>query len=213
MTTTGLSKLFITGCDARTEWMLPWFVENFRKHNNIPLMIFDFGMEGSWYPEIRKSLRTQSTGWFNKPAAMIKANLFADQVCWLDTDCEVLGDISDIFSYIRPNKLSMVIDQPWTSRTKQLWHNTGLVAFENVPQVLREWNKVCDGSNGRGDQEILHQMLGNNPLSKMIHVEDVPNRYNVLRLQHIDKTVPANPLVYHWTGQKGKDHIRKLMNG
>jgi hypothetical protein len=52
-----------------------------------------------------------------------------------------------------------------------------------------------------------------NPLKRMTFIEDLPNKYNVLRIQHIDKTVPADPLVYHWTGQKGKDHIRKLMNG
>jgi len=26
-------NLFITGCDVKTQWMLPWFVENFKKHN------------------------------------------------------------------------------------------------------------------------------------------------------------------------------------
>ena len=212
MTSTKLSKLFITGCDSHTEWMLPWFVETFKKHNDIPLMIMDFGMEGSWYPEMRKSVRTTDKGWFKKPRAMQIASAFADQVCWLDTDCEVLGDISDIFSYIKPQKLSMVIDQPWSDRRGGTWHNSGVVAYQGVPQVLKDWVEWCAHTPIQGDQETLHVML-DSPLKRMIHIDDLPNKYNVLRIQHIDNTVPEDPLVYHWTGQKGKEHIRKLMNG
>ena len=40
------SKLFITGCDASTRWMLPWFKENFYKHNpNAELQIYDFDVD------------------------------------------------------------------------------------------------------------------------------------------------------------------------
>jgi hypothetical protein len=207
-----MRKLFITGCDASSEWMLPWFVENFRKHNDHDLMIFDFGMEGSWYPEIRKSIRTPLNGWFNKPIAMEKATAYADQVCWLDTDCEVLGDLSGVFDYVKPEKLSMVIDYPWTTRKRETWHNSGVVAFEGKPGILKWWRVECLMTNLRGDQEVLHEMV-NPGLKRLQYIEDLPNRYNVLRIQHIDKTVPKDPLVYHWTGPKGKDHIRKLMNG
>jgi hypothetical protein len=41
---------------------------------------------------------------------------------------------------------------------------------------------------------------------------DLPNEYNVLRIQHDDGTVPNNPLIYHWTGKRGKDYIRGLIN-
>ena len=30
-----IEKAFITGCDKETEWMLQWFVENYRKYNDI----------------------------------------------------------------------------------------------------------------------------------------------------------------------------------
>lgn len=213
MKTTKLSKLFITGCDASTEWMLPWFVETFKKHNDIPLMIMDFGMEGSWYPEMRKSVRGgNEMGWFKKPRAMRIASAFADQVCWLDTDCEVLGDISGIFSYIKPQKLSMVIDRPWTKRRGETWHNSGVVGYEGCPGILTDWELTCATQPVQGDQEVLHMML-DTPLKRISLIEDVPNRFNVLRIQHLDNDVPSNPLIYHWTGRKGKDHIRKLMNG
>lgn len=41
-------KLFITGCDSNTQWMLKWFYENFKKHNpDAELLIWDFGMKNT----------------------------------------------------------------------------------------------------------------------------------------------------------------------
>jgi hypothetical protein len=60
--------------------------------------------------------------------------------------------------------------------------------------------------------QVLHDLM-RDPLTRITHIESIPNRYNVLRIQHIDNTVPKNPLVYHWTGIKGKQHIGKLIDG
>ena len=207
------SKLFITGCDHNTEWMLPWFVENFKKHNpDAELMIYDFGMKSGLYPELRKSLRgNQDKGWFKKPAAMINATLFADSVCWLGTDCYVVSNLDEIWSFIAANKLLMAEDKPWTTRSGEKWHNSGVVAFTAKSMILSDLASAVAKNPIRGDQEVLHMLL-NDPMKKMIHITDLPRQYNVLRLDHLDNTVPANPKVYHWTGQKGKDYIRSLMN-
>ena len=211
--TTKLSKLFITGCDASTEWMLPFFYSRFLKHNDLPLMVLDFGMT----PEIAQAMsavkvKGPEKGWFKKPKGMRIAAEYAEQVCWLDTDCEVLGDLSGIFDYVQHQKLSMVIDQPWTQRRGGTWHNSGVVAYKGTPSILTDWEMSCATAPTQGDQEVLHMMM-DTPLKRVQFIEDVPNRYNVLRLQHIDKTLPKDPLVYHWTGRAGKEHIRKLMNG
>ena len=88
---TKLSNLFITGCDKNTRWMLPWFEENFYKHNPAAnLYVFDFD---------------KGNGWFQKPQAMVDAIKVADKICWLDTDCEVRADLSDIFNQLDTNKL------------------------------------------------------------------------------------------------------------
>ena len=34
----------ISGCDKNYEWLLPWWWENYKKHNSYPVAIFDFGM-------------------------------------------------------------------------------------------------------------------------------------------------------------------------
>ena len=210
-----LSNLFITGCDSNTEWMLPWFVENFKKHNpNANLVIYDFGMEGGWFPELRKSLRESGgNGWFKKPLAMLKATNLAENICWIDTDCEILANIEDIFDYVIPNKLSMGVDYPWTARSGEEWHNTGVVAFTGIPPVLTEWNRFVLEEKHRGDQETLHWMMGNDPLRRLIHIDTLPQQYNTLRLDILDGTTPSNIKIMHWTGSKGKEKIKELMNG
>ena len=207
-----LSKLFITGCDHNTEWMLPWFVEGFKKKNpNAELIIFDFGMKGGLYPEMRKSLRgNQDKGWFKKPKAMLTAASMAHKVCWLDTDCQVLSNLDNIFDYIEPNKLAMVEDTPWSKRRGEKWHNSGVVAFDGAPVILSEWAAAVAQNPKVGDQEVLHSIVKEG-MRRLIHITDLPKEYNVLRLD-MEDGISVTPKITHWTGQKGKDVIRRMMN-
>jgi hypothetical protein len=206
------SKLFVTGCDKNTEWMLPFFIPRFTKHCDLPLMVFDFGMS----PEVAQAVDAvkvtgQDVGWFKKPKAMVQASKQADYVCWLDTDCEVRDNIEGIFDHIEPNKMAMAKDLPWTTRHMTKWHNTGVVAFRSRPNILDEWSTAVAFTKERGDQEVLHQLL-QDPMRRMIHITDLPRSYNTLRLDLQDGTAPANIKIMHWTGQKGKDKIKELMN-
>lgn len=210
---TKFSKLFITGCDQKTEWMLPWFIDNFKKHTELPLMIFDFGMT----PEISNmvnavSLKSEDVGWFKKPKAMVTATKYADNICWLDTDCQVIGEIDKIFDYIEPNKLAMVEDVPWSTRRGEKWHNSGVVAFHNIPTILTEWLMEITKNPQVGDQEVLHSLVREG-MRRMIHITDLPRKYNTLRLDVLDGTAPKNASILHWTGKKGKDIIKDKMNG
>lgn len=199
------SKLFITGCDSNTRWMLPWFEANFKKHNpNAELHVFDFDKE------FKDSVR-----WFKKPAAMVEATQMADYVCWIDTDVEIKANIEGIFDYVEPNKLAMVEDQPWTRRKGETWHNSGVVAFKDKPPILVEWanaiGRVNQSANPMfGDQDVLH-LLVRDDLKRRIYITDVPKEYNTLRLDVLDGTCPKNIRMMHWTGKKGKDEIRSLM--
>ena len=205
------SNLFITGCDVSREWQLPWFVDNFKKHNpNAELLIFDFGMKDNPFPAISKKHFSQDKGWFKKPSAMMKASLVADKVCWLDTDCEVRSNIEDIFNYTEPNKLCMVEDVPWSKRRGETWHNSGVVAFQGTPNILGEWATEVSYNPKAGDQEVLHTMLSD-PLKRIIHIKDISREYNTLRIDLIDNTAPKNIKVMHWTGAKGNDYIKGLL--
>lgn len=216
MSSPDLSKAFMLGSDANTEWMLPWFIENYKKHNDIPLTVCDFGMsEGmlEWLEENVQSIgemrieRNLPT-WFMKPLAMMNSPY--KKTCWIDVDCEVLGDISSIFNTIIPTKLSMVVDRPWSKQFGTTMYNSGIVAFDGKPEILKKWHERILKKPLRGDQETLHDML--DPLSQLMYINEIPHKYNVLRLDHENKTVPRDALVNHWTGKKGKDKIRSLMN-
>jgi len=211
-------RVFITGCDRNTEWQLPWFIENFRKHMpDEELMVFDFGMETQGqFADIRKSLRGDEgmQGWFMKTSALVRASSFAENICWLDTDCEIRDDITDIFDRVEDHKLALAIDRPWTTRRPDSgdWYNSGVVAYKNtkgIPNVLLDWRDRCRDTNLVGDQEVLHSMLS--PLAKMVYVTTLPNEYNVLRLQIQDSTCPKKIRVMHWTGKKGNDHISYII--
>ena len=49
-------------------------------------------------------------------------------------------------------------------------------------------------------------------MRRLIHIESIPRKYNTLRLDKLDNTTPKKVLVMHWTGKKGKEEIRKLIN-
>jgi hypothetical protein len=70
---------------------------------------------------------------------------------------------------------------------------------------------VAGKKEHRGDQEVLHAMIGGDAMRKMMMIADAPHRFNVLRLDHIDNNVPNNPVIMHWTGEKGNLEIRKQM--
>lgn len=210
--------MFVTGCDSNTDWMLPWFIENYKKHNTTPIVVADFGMSESMknylivsnVEILHAGEDIVGKGWFAKPRTMILAAMMCDNWCWIDTDCEVFGDISSIFNYIEPNKLAMVEDKPWSIRRGERWHNSGIVAGAGVPSILRDWELEVSRNPQVGDQEVLHTLIKDD-MKRLIHITDLPNIYNWLRIQVVDGDDNPNKLVMHHTGRKGKEYIRSLI--
>ena len=208
-------KAFLTGCDESQAWMLPWFVENYRKYNTSPLMFANFGVSKETLQFVEKNFhcvidlsKSKERGWFKKPRAMLYAPSI--KTVWLDTDCEILSNLDPIFNLLKPEKLAMVEDKPWSARRGEIWHNSGVVGFINKPVILHNWCQEVHDNPSVGDQEVLHGML--NPITKITHIENLPNEYNVLRLQvQLDGYI-GNKKIIHWTGQKGKDKIRSMTN-
>lgn len=212
-------NLFLTGCDEKTEWQLPWFLENYFEYNNTPIAIGNFGMSD----EMVRWCETKSRAfclmhhdqvgqfekaWFLKPAAMLKAP--GKKVVWLDTDCQVMANLDHIFRILVPNKLNMVMDRPWLKRRKEEWFNSGVVGFINKPEILHKWAKQVEDTPNVGDQEVLHSML--DPLNRQIYIHELPNKWNWLRLQiEHDNEDSNDKKIMHWTGAKGNDRIKGLM--
>lgn len=212
-------KSFLTGCDQNTEWMLEWFLSNYFRNNFFPMIISDFGMSPEKRSFIQESYPTvewidlsylKENGWFKKPKSMISASKLSNQICWIDTDFQILSDISSVFDYVEPDKLCMVEDLPWSSRRKEKWHNSGIVAFSGCPEILSRWAKEIERNPTIGDQEVLHSML-RDPLTRMVYIKDLPTEYNWLRLHLLDGYDSPHKKTVHWTGRKGKEMIRSMM--
>lgn len=211
-------KVFLTGCDKTQEWMLDWFLDNYKKHNDTPILFANFGVSDPMLSKIKRQkkfhavldlTKTKEIGWFKKPVSMM--NSPSKKTVWIDTDCEVLGNLEKIFDLLIEGKLNMVEDVPWSKRRKETWYNSGIVGFVDKPSILQKWVSKVKEEPKVGDQEVLHNMT--DQLQKLMYINPLPKQFNVMRIQHIDKTVPKNPLVYHWTGKKGKAIIEKRMNG
>lgn len=225
-----MNRTFITGCDEKTEWMLPWFLENYKKHNDLPITFADFGVSARiriWAEDNFDKVVTihednlnfkGNPKWFLKIKALQETN--GDRV-WIDTDCEILGSIYTIFNYMDPTKLNIVRDKPWTKRRSEVWYNTGVVGVSENTQIdvlLQEWyrnslvyiNKSQSVNPIFGDQDILHEIL-RDPMKSLIYINELPNEFNWLRLQLLDGENSPRKLIMHWTGAKGKEEIRRKM--
>ena len=87
----------------------------------------------------------------------------------------------------------------------------GVVAFKSRPNILNAWASAVQANPEVGDQEVLHSLV-NGGLRRTIHITSLPREYNTLRLDLLDNTAPANPKIMHWTGPKGKQEIRKMID-
>lgn len=205
----------LTGCDAKTEWQLDWFMENYLKDNTgIPIVLCDFGMNPQTLERIKLLFSgimdlkdSNQKGWFKKPIALF--NSPGKKTLWLDTDCEVKSNLQPLFNEIIPNKLSMVEDKPWSTRRGEIWHNSGVVGITGRPQILHSWCNAVTQSPEVGDQEVLHSLL--NPITRMTHINDLPFEWNVVRLATDHDGYKGPIKIQHHTGQKGNDKIKGLM--
>ena len=213
------SRLFFTVCVSNTEWQLEWFVKNYKKHNDTPLVFVDFGVSTEMrnsplfkqFYEVHTAPKVIAGGWFHKPATMQMIGSMYNEACWLDTDIHILGDMSGIFKYVEKNKLCMVEDKPWSARRGETWHNSGVVAFSGIPDILNTWVTACNKNPKQGDQEVLHEIVRESPLKRLANITDAPNKYNWLRIQLLDGQDSWDKVAMHWTGEKGNMQIRKIM--
>jgi len=211
-------QAIITGSNKDTEWMLPWWIERVREFNpNVHISVHDYGLSEGMKQFIVTENQANSIAelpnlpdvypWFLKPKSMLSSPF--KKTIWLDCDAECCGDLTELFDLTMPGKLSMVQDMPWSKQFGTKMFNSGVVAFEDKPIILQKWCKAVDTNPQRGDQETLHSIM--DPLQQVMHIEDLPNKFNVVRLQ-LDKTSPhfvnvPDIRVKHWTGRKGKEII------
>ena len=199
---------FVTGVDKNQQWLLPWWLSNICRHNEQDIVICDFGMTEEWskWAEERadafiKFPVREQCAWFYKPLALWKTAY--SKKCWIDLDCEVLGDISGIFDYTERDKITCAEDihHSWGCK-----YQTGVFAVENNSRILEVWAHRCINLTNRGDQEILWDTVKDYPNT----IARLPDEYNWLRLDvENQREYKVEPKIIHWTGDKGKKIIQE----
>ena len=73
-----MNRAFLTGSDEKTEWLLEWFLKNYRKHNDTPIIFADFGVTketrvwaNAMFDGYFAIPKRKQHGWFMKPKAML----------------------------------------------------------------------------------------------------------------------------------------------
>ena len=220
----------LVGSDEHTEWLIPWFIDNFRKHNPDRNIIFaDFGMKNkiqeNVFEDFIKLTNKGHLGWFNKPLALKESLSMYRKVVWMDLDCQVLGSLNELFDGLETGKMSIAEDRPWTKRRGSKWFNTGVVGIKYHSELLDMWIDMTRDfvehekrdvdkpfvPSMFGDQDILHSVLSK--VNELDYIKQLDNKWNCLRLQveHDNEDV-EDKRVMHWTGQKGNLTIREMVD-
>jgi len=132
-------KCFVTGADESYADILDWFIHHYNQHISLPLYIADFGLKRT-YPNSFK-VKWKDNAWYYKPRAIKECP--ADQVCWIDVDCEILADISDVFDL---TKKDIGVTEDFCRTRSWNPHGllpmaTGLCCFNSKNQLLDDWIK------------------------------------------------------------------------
>ncbi|MBE3069610.1 MAG: class I SAM-dependent methyltransferase [Planctomycetes bacterium] len=200
---------FLTGADVRTEWMLPWWLANLRRHHPAARVAFgDFGLSDEsrrWcaaHGQVLDLTMTRLAGWLNKPLAILKTPF--ERTLWLDTDAEVRGPLAGAFDF--PDALGGFAAAPDGHNPADAGAhpvNTGVLAVRHGDPRVTAWVRaiLAEPARWRGDQEALNALVA----AGLEAPDPLARCFNWLRLAG---PPPADALVLHHTGPAGKDAIR-----
>ena len=224
----------LIGSDAKTIWMLPWFLKRFRQHNPKTTLIFaQFGdLEESDWKLIKANVQHiikrdelpeefSGKGWYLKPFAMQKALEQFDNILWLDIDIHVRAPIGFIFNSTKkriamspdpfmPNRWLKRPQRYCTPKRKFIYtksnyvYNTGLVLVRKGSMLLRQWCEELTINSG--DYRGDEEAFAEIARTGHPQIHTFPKTVQWLRL-YPDRW-KKGAILHHYTGIEGHEHIR-----
>ncbi len=137
---------------------------------------------------------------FQKPLSFLLSPY--QKTLWLDIDCEVRSDLSEVFAYIGDSGICLSEDLTLSATQRKSIYNSGVIGFSHGHPLILEWARRAFDQNAyfHSDQELLSHLIcsGNEPFSLL------PSIYQWSHY-HGDNALAR---VVHWHGIKGKTAIR-----
>ncbi|MBN2164496.1 MAG: hypothetical protein JXR25_04965 [Pontiellaceae bacterium] len=211
-------QTFMTGVTGNQEWMLKWWYRNITKHNpDAHVTICDFG---GMSDEIQVWAKRHANCFIQYPegecsAGDLKTRAMIDSpyayTCWVDVNCEVLKPINDIFDYAQPGIIGLIADHVHVQQdSKEQGWSTGISLICGTPGLLTDWHDNAAKTSVRDDRESLRLLLTRHP-ERNAEIVELPQDYLWSRQLLTKKRDHSGKRVIHWTGPKGKAHIREIL--
>ena len=174
--------MIVTGIDNNREDIIEWWIDNALKYNKTEKIgVWDLGMSSAcrkklkrkykqvWFSEI---IVSSQIGWYYKVHCVKESP--EQSVVWVDSDCQILTDISDIFHLVPSGQIGLTKD--WA---RSNWWQTGVIAVNDRPSLLDTWHKRLwtpdeYGELIRGDQEALNALVGTGEHKQIV---ELPQKY------------------------------------
>ena len=205
----GKGEGILVGCNTEQEWLLPWWYENYRKHNERPVAFADFGMSAqarAWCEERGEFVRWPhaviANPYYGKVLAMLSSPF--GKTLWMDLDIEVRGTLDEWFADADAERVRVGTDpqSPWRYNANPI--NSGLLLVPHGVTAIQEWMELLFKTGQSEDQSILNRIWAEHPE----HFCLMPPWCNWLRLMGAP---PENAVAVHWTGPPGKSEIKRQM--
>lgn len=221
-------KGIVVATDQTQEWLLPWWWENYRKHNDYPVAFVNFGMsfeKKAWCKERGELIPLFVADIFVKEKEEIDPSICADWEKEFGTKfwpCRNAWFKKPLACLQSPFKHSIWIDLDCEIRASLAGlferirtvslvkersgppaiYNSGVILFNHGHPLIEEWADQSFEKNQSfaGDQDILSHIIA----EKKYPVDELPACYNWSRYHEDHPDV----VIHHWHGEFGRSVIR-----
>lgn len=221
-----IDKTVLIACDKNAEWLLPWFFHYYNQHNNIPVTVADLGISELGLNFVKKhtdrvfsKICNDKLGIFCYPITSVQSNAAyawkpvsiyccpAKKILWLDLDCQVVGDISDLLSgtvgfgvakdtlFHNTNFVDDMKRKKYNFYNCEIY-NAGVIACEQKHWILEKWCNLLNVAPigwRNDDQSLLSLLLDSLSTEDFVELDEI---WNCLSPYSIAKTIP-NARIYH----------------
>jgi len=224
------SRGVLVGCDQKQEWMLPWWVENFRLHSRLPIAFVDFGMTEhakKWCKAHGSLITLKAPQGFVYPKSQIAQALSAAweekygihlwsyrSVCFNKPFALLQTPFKETIWIDLDCEILGPIDHLFTKIHRhsrfalvrdtqdETGYNSGMIVYEASSPLLIHWAAACIRKNNQflGDQDVLSHLIQEGH----IEVTELPEKYNWV----VRSGIHPEAVVLHWSGSWGKQIIR-----